>query len=404
MTSGRSLTLSVVTVLCAAAMVGRVVTTTQPAAAAADPALIAYADANHGISLVEPGHPRTQRRIAGSAGAESPAWAPNGKRLAFVVPGASNAATIKLVDRAGGNVKTLLSGASAGVDGAIAWSPDGREIAYACYGAEKEATVYVDQLCVLHLSSGSHSQITSTPSDGLSQTSEGFQRLSWSPDGAQIAATVDHQVACDPSAPDGTYCHRSDVGLIDAKTGSYHLLTNNYALEPSFSPNGAHIVYYDPSATHGEPTGVVTMDAEGKHPRTIVPETTVRGGLEDVEADPIYSPNGKQILYAGAGAGNGQTAAQLFAVPAAGGHSAQWTRNAEAAFDPTWTPQRTTCTVPKLIGKKFTKAKRLIAKAHCRLGHITGPKHHRGRLHVVKQSPKPHKERPAGSKVKVTLG
>jgi Tol biopolymer transport system component len=298
----------------------------------------------------------------------------------------------------------LLAGSSAGADGAIAWSPNGEDIAYACHGADTSAG-YLDQLCLLVLRTGKHSQITSaSSSDGLSQTAMGFQRLSWSPDGTKVAATVDHPIACDPSAPAGSSCHSSDVGLITVRSGSYHLLTNNYALEPSFSPDGTHLVYYDPSATGGEPTGVVVMDADGSHARSVVSEATVRGGLEDVDADPIYSPSGTRILYAGAAAGNGQTAAQLFAVPAAGGRAVQWTQNAQDAFDLSWTSQLRTCTVPQLIGKRLAKAKRLLTKAACRLGKVKGPKHHRGRLHIVKERPKAHRELASDSKVDVTLG
>jgi 6-phosphogluconolactonase (cycloisomerase 2 family) len=54
--------------------------------------------------------------------------------------------------------------------------------------------------------------------------------------------------------------------------------------------------------------------------------------------------------------------------------------------DPTPTPS--TCKVPKLLGLSLARAKRKLGKAHCKLGKVKRPKHHRRGLVVIKQSPK----------------
>jgi hypothetical protein len=51
-------------------------------------------------------------------------------------------------------------------------------------------------------------------------------------------------------------------------------------------------------------------------------------------------------------------------------------------------PAASTCKVPKLIGLRLGRAKKKLAKAHCKLGKVKRPKHRPKVLVVVKQSPK----------------
>ncbi len=66
------------------------------------------------------------------------------------------------------------------------------------------------------------------------------------------------------------------------------------------------------------------------------------------------------------------------------------------------------CVVPKLKGKTLTQAKRLLSKAHCRLGTVHKPKprkHHKlPKLVVTKTSPRAGASRPNQTKVALTLG
>jgi 6-phosphogluconolactonase (cycloisomerase 2 family) len=56
--------------------------------------------------------------------------------------------------------------------------------------------------------------------------------------------------------------------------------------------------------------------------------------------------------------------------------------------DPSPGPTAATCKVPKLVGLRLTRAKKKLAKAHCKLGKVRRPKHRRNGLVVVQQSPK----------------
>jgi streptogramin lyase len=63
------------------------------------------------------------------------------------------------------------------------------------------------------------------------------------------------------------------------------------------------------------------------------------------------------------------------------------------------------CVVPKLSGKTLTQARRLIARAHCKLGRVSRPKRHsQHKLVVVSQKPSARKTLPTGTKVSLRLG
>jgi hypothetical protein len=64
---------------------------------------------------------------------------------------------------------------------------------------------------------------------------------------------------------------------------------------------------------------------------------------------------------------------------------------------------KTQCIVPKLKGKTLSQAKTLLTRAHCTLGQVHKPKHHKRKLVVSKTSPGAGQVRPAGTKVAVTL-
>jgi len=53
---------------------------------------------------------------------------------------------------------------------------------------------------------------------------------------------------------------------------------------------------------------------------------------------------------------------------------------------PAWTGVLSTCTVPKLKGETFTKAKSLLKKAGCTLGKVHGPTKNRNPRIVKAQS------------------
>ena len=72
---------------------------------------------------------------------------------------------------------------------------------------------------------------------------------------------------------------------------------------------------------------------------------------------------------------------------------------------PPLTPLVTKCIVPRLKGKTLAQARKLLAKAHCKLGKVTKPKHHtKHRQVVVSQKPGARKSLPSGTKIAIRLG
>ena len=105
---------------------------------------------------------------AGDSWHGSPAWSPDGNRIAYVAQG-----VVWLIDHDGTDAERVIGGAFWG--GGLSWSPDGRRIAFA-RGDWSEASVLVADL-----NHGAERTISSL---------SGFNAMpAWSPDGDRIAFT-----------------------------------------------------------------------------------------------------------------------------------------------------------------------------------------------------------------------
>jgi hypothetical protein len=60
---------------------------------------------------------------------------------------------------------------------------------------------------------------------------------------------------------------------------------------------------------------------------------------------------------------------------------------AQRAAEPAPAPAASQCVVPSLTGHTLAGARWLLTRAHCRLGHVSYPRRHRGTLHIARQSP-----------------
>jgi Tol biopolymer transport system component len=127
-------------------------------------------------------HPLTVERDGMHAG--QPTWSPDGLRIAFIrgssVPTTqpSRPGSLFVMDADGGNVRRLTRG-DADVD--PAWSPDGTEIAYGhCFNLGSSVLCGLD-LFVIDMATGVSHQLTRTPA-----FEAGF---AWSPDSSRIAFT-----------------------------------------------------------------------------------------------------------------------------------------------------------------------------------------------------------------------
>ncbi len=227
----------------------------------------------------------------------SPAWSPDGRKLAYVSFEHNNSEIY---------VQTLRSGtrqrvsARPGVNSAPAWSPDGRKLALTLSGRNGNLDIYVLEL---------GTQVLSRLTERRSIDTE----PAWSPDGKEILFTSDrsgapqiYRMPADGSgapkrlsfegpynarprvSPDGrivavVHNDRGNyrIATIDLQRGALQVLTEGRLDEsPDFAPNGETLIY----ATRAGGRGILaTVSVDGRIRQQI-------SALEGDVREPVWSP------------------------------------------------------------------------------------------------------------------
>ncbi len=189
----------------------------------------------------------------------SPAWSPDGKKVAYVSFERKTAAIY---------VQTLATGERArvaefpGINGAPAWSPDGTRLALTL-SKDGSPDIYV-----LNLSTRAVTKLTKSFSIDTEP--------SWSPDGSHIAFTSDRG-------------GKPQIYLVPSQGGEEKRLTfsGNYNARASFSPDGKNLVMVH---GNGNDYRIAVMDMASRSINVLT------GGPSD--ESPSFAPNGTMILYA----------------------------------------------------------------------------------------------------------
>ena len=173
----------------------------------------------------------------------SPAWTPDGKRLAFISD-RTDKRQIYLISLAGGEAEVLTSG-DEGVGG-FSWSPNGQQIAYTSPDPKPDALKdrdkkygefeIVDQdytmnhLWVIDLATKKSRRLT--------QGAFTVGSFAWSPDGSEIA--FDHRINSDP-ANGGT----ADISVVSVGDARIRPLVTQDGPDsnPEWSPDGKRIAF-----------------------------------------------------------------------------------------------------------------------------------------------------------------
>ncbi len=226
----------------------------------------------------------------------SPAWSPDGRRIAYVSFEGDRSAVWVQTLRTGNRQRVSQE---EGINGAPVWSPDGRSLALTLSGRDGNPDIWV-----LTVASGAKRRLTENPAIDT--------EASWSPDGRTIFFTSDRsggpQIYSVPAAGgeasrvtfEGRYNARPRLGPNGRKLAVVHDDRGNYRIgvydlenrlfqilsdgrldeSPDFAPNGATLIY----ATREGGRGVLaTVSVDG----TVKQRLASTGG--DVR-EPVWSP------------------------------------------------------------------------------------------------------------------
>ncbi len=206
---------------------------------------------------------------------DDPAWSPDGTRIVFsrtVARGQAAVSTLETVDLATGRTRVLLGPWTDRFTAGARWSPRGHQIVFELVqkdGPALEADLLGVTLTVLRLGEHQH------PLRRLTDPSLFAATADWSPDGRHLVYSA--LARATDEAP--------DLFLVPATGGAPRPLTDlaaagGYAAEPTFSPDGATVVFSGGRTSEEEglllevtldgrepylATG--TVEVHGRHPR-----------------------------------------------------------------------------------------------------------------------------------------
>jgi dipeptidyl aminopeptidase/acylaminoacyl peptidase len=209
---------------------------------------------------------------SGKKSSSSPAWAPDGSRLAFASD-RDDKRQIYLIDPTGGEGRKLTS-VDEGV-GSFAWSPDGTSIAFTSTDAKPDAIkdrekTFGDFEVVDHDHRQSHLWVIDVTSKAVRRLTQGdftIGEFSWSPNGKEIA--FDHRINGDNSNR-GT----ANISVVQVTDGSVRTLVTQDGPDtnPIWSPDGKRIAFESAMAKqffYYTNTAIAIVPAAGGTPESI---------------------------------------------------------------------------------------------------------------------------------------
>src|SRR5215211_280041 len=251
-------------------------------------------------------HGSTPSRLTSAIPSANPSLSPNGKKIAFTAErteGGICSGSARASPRAGGRVcspevdyaqlyvrnidgsgeTVLLEEESAMLSGPT-WSPDSKEIAFALFTAE-----------------GGSCTIYSMNADGLGNRStlariEGcpaIHSLAWSPDGENIAVSVEGEYEKVDIWILNVSGGASDANQLRQLTHVPQYGTSWKDVSPTWSPDGTQIAFTRTNTPTGEIGGepsIFKINADGSGQTRLTRDPAYYGNPTDAPIDPAYSP------------------------------------------------------------------------------------------------------------------
>ena len=324
--------------------------TAEQPALSPDGKLIAYVASEHPggpvdlyVRLVRGGQP--VRLTSDDASESAPVFSPDGERLAFTRRGAGGGPpAIWLIPALGGDAVPLVDGA-----GLPAWAPRGDELAVVL-GAGAPS----DRIARVGLDGVVRAIVFENASPYLA-----VRRISWSPDGKQIAMARSRGGAS------------SELWMVDAEGGPARPLLQDSAAvvneDPAFMPDGRSIVY---SSSRAGTMNLWTVSVEGRAPEQLTsgagpdawPSVSANGAIAYSNSRwrnslvtydpatgnsatltthtpylwaPAFAPDGREVAYS---RGDVDGTWSIWIVPVQGGAARRLTAQSEPTIYPRFTP------------------------------------------------------------------
>lgn len=268
-----------------------------------DCARIAYVDDEGALSTVKLDGTHATRLTAGRrgyGGADSPAWSPDGKQIAFVRYAKRSAhgdpvVHLFVIGADGRGERQLTDGDVR--DDAPTWSPDSKRIVFSRHNLETDPRAYQYNTRDEYLVT-----IDADGRDELALTRGGTieQEPSWSPDGEFIAYSSDSDLWV--MRPDGTYPR--PVAVPNSSAAGY-----------SWSPDGKNIAYIGFRFVDGNRRVEYTVATTNLDGSALGNAAVYTGSLDSftVARTPRWAPDGRSILFERDS--NQGDAAQIFLAP-----------------------------------------------------------------------------------------
>ena len=233
----------------------------------------------------------------------TPAWSPDGRKVAFASDRGDGYDSIFVMNSDGSN-QTQITNSSFVYDYAPEWSPDGTKLVYQQYDENADRT----KLYVIN-------------ADGTNRIQFGASTIYndaayWSPDGTKIVFT-------------GYASANSDIYMVNADgSGQVRLTTaagDDY--EPNWSPDGTKIVFTSSRDGRQE---VYVMNSDGSSQTRL---TTATGGSRSA----VWSPDGSKIAFLSWRDGT----AEIYVMNANGTSQTRLTNTAAGEKTLVWSPDGT---------------------------------------------------------------
>ncbi|HET7599649.1 MAG TPA: protein kinase [Gemmatimonadales bacterium] len=145
-----------------------------------------------------------------------------------------------------------------GLEEGPAWAPDGKRLAYA---GEVDG---FRQLVVRSMPGGEERQLSDDPRDHI--------QPAWAPDGARIAfvRARAEKGKLEPRDLNGWYFEGGDIWALELETGALTRLVDD-AFDPAYSPDGARLAF---DAGRGGTSRIWVADANGRNPRQVTADSS----------------------------------------------------------------------------------------------------------------------------------